>query len=118
MEATLGTSAYSAGNCIGSSDGSTGYVISGLGGGTTTPAFPYVSIEIANWTNATGTFNFDSTGTANYAEYITNDSTAKICKSGSIAITSVSTTAVSGIFNFTCTDGLVVSGGVFNARKD
>jgi hypothetical protein len=117
MKASLGATAYSAGNCIASSDGAGGLTITGLGGATTAPTFPYVSIQIAVWSNATGTFNFDSTGVNNFAQYILSDSTARTSKTGSVVVTAVSSTAVTGNFTFTCTDGTVVTGGTFNAKK-
>jgi len=116
MKATLGSSAYNAGNCIASSNGAGGLTITGLGGSSTSPTPPYVSVEIVTWSNAAGTFNFDSTMTTNFAQYILSDTTSKISKSGSVIVNTVSSTVVTGTFTFTCTDGTVVSGGTFSAK--
>lgn len=118
MKATLGATAYNAGNCIASTSPlGTGIVVSGLGGGSTTPTYPYVSLIISSFANATGTFSFDSTQATNYAQYLTSTTAYKISKSGTVTITSTSASTVSGTFSFTCTDGTSVSGGSFTAKR-
>jgi hypothetical protein len=115
MTASVSGTSYSAGNCIAVNNG-TYIVIEGIGGATTAPTFPYLAISLTNYNKTTGTFNFDSSQTTNWAEYLTSSSTYKISKSGSVTITSVSPN-ITGTFLFTCTDGTVVSSGSFTAKS-
>ena len=116
MKATIGSTAYNAPYCLASSTSGV-LVIDGLGGSATAPTPPYVTIVIPSWTSAAGTFNLDSTMTANYAEYILSDTVARISKTGSVIITSVTSTSIAGTFSFSCTDGTAVSSGSFTAKR-
>ena len=117
MKATIGSTAYNAPNCLAVQTG-TQMVIEGLGGTSTVPTFPYMALILTNWNSGivTATFNFDSTMLKNYAQYLSSSTSAIISKTGSVNVTSVTSTAVSGNFSFTGTDGTVVSGGTFTAQ--
>jgi hypothetical protein len=112
MKATVGTTAYSVSNCFGVKLDSS-LTIEGIAGGTTT-SFPYLAVTLSTWSGNTGTFALDSF--VNFGEYILSDTSAKESKSGTLTITSVSSTTIAGTFSFTCSDGTVVSGGSFNAK--
>ncbi len=103
MGASVGGTAFSGNNCVATQVG-TILTVQGWSGSSTSAVFPYFALYISNFTG-TGTFAFDSTMLSNYAEYLTSTTSIKIAKSGSIVVTSASTSAVSGTFSFTCTDG-------------
>ncbi len=91
--------------------------IDGFSGTTLGAVFPDMEIYFSSWAGTTGTFAIDSDITSqNIAQYILNDSTAKESSTGTVTITSVSSTAIAGTFSFTCSDGTVVSSGSFNAK--
>jgi hypothetical protein len=120
MSATVGTTAFSANNCFaytGSGISGTVTIIEGTGGTQTAPTYPYLSIWLLNYNKTTGTFNFDSTLSTNYAEYLTSLTNYKLSSTGSVTLASVSPNIV-GTFKFTATDGTVVSSGSFTAKSN
>jgi hypothetical protein len=115
MTATVGATAFSGSNTYALTAGTDVSIFSYTGSGTTaTP--PYLEIVMPNFTG-TGTYTFDSTLLSNTAGYYESSTSAKVAKSGSVIITSSSSTSISGTFSFTTTDGTVVSNGKFTAKK-
>ena len=84
------------------------------GGGDTTG----FSFEISNYTGA-GTYNLADTGTnANVAVYVNHSATSAIddiSASGSLVISSVTSTQITGTFNFVGTAGTKINNGKFTA---
>jgi hypothetical protein len=85
--------------------------------------YPSINLFIVNYTvGQTGTFNITTsniTGTGTTA-FIDSISTigglyaSAIAQTGSIIITSASSSQIVGTFSFTCTDGTTVTNGSFN----
>ncbi len=85
---------------------------------TTTP--PYFSITIYNFTGAaTYTINGSATSPSVAASYWPSSffSSVKAAQSGSVVVTSSSSTSVSGTFNFTAVDGTTMNSGTFTAKR-
>lgn len=122
MKATVGSSAFSASNCwaiTASSGGTSITTIYGSNGSSGSLVYPNMALYIVNWNGNTGSFTLDSTMSTAYAEYI-NSSTLtdySLSKSGTINITAVSSTSITGNFNFVGNDGKNITGGTFTAKK-
>ncbi len=119
MKATIGSTTMNGTSCIAtvvsSTLGITGSTVTAGAGGP-----PQINLTVSNWSGATGTFALTTVGsvTNNFGQYISAaGTTAKTSNSGTLTITSVSATEVKGTFNFTCTDGTVVSDGSFDAQR-
>ena len=116
MKATIGSTAFSSNNCIFSINagllGIYGYTASGA-----TVSYPNISIGINNYTSgSTGTYTISDTSTNIVAGVDSSATSAIVAQTGSIVITSSSSSSISGTFNFTCTDGTKVTGGTFTAK--
>jgi hypothetical protein len=117
MKATIGTTAVSETSCIAIVNGSA-LSVTGFTGSSTTP--PYFNLTIQNFSGA-GTYTLDSTAIVPvvtciyYPDAIVTNT--KVAKSGTITVTSSSSTSVSGTFSFLCSDGTSISGGSFTAKK-
>lgn len=117
MRATIGSASMNGTVCIATVvsgvlgiSGST--VVSGVGGP------PQINLAIYSWTGAAGTFALGSTGGNNFGEYIASTGAlTNISTSGTVTITSVTTTAISGTFSFTCSGGVSVTAGTFTAQR-
>jgi hypothetical protein len=116
LSASVGGKAYTSALCIAYSTGGTIEIESETTTSGASITYPYIALYCGNTALKTGTFNFDTTQLANYATYVTSDTSLKLAKSGSVTITSISPNVV-GTFNFTCQDGTVVSSGTFVAES-
>lgn len=119
MKATIGSASMDGTSCVATVVSGT-LAISGstVSGGVGGP--PQINITIGNWSGSTGTFTLTtaSSATNSFGQYIAaSGSTAKLSNSGSVTLTSVSATEIKGTFDFTCTDGTVVSAGSFTAQR-
>jgi hypothetical protein len=117
MKATVGSTSFNESSHVLAIASGGGLIITGSAGTVTTSAPPQITIAIVSWSGSTGTTTFDSTAATGYEEYLPNSSTVSESKTGTVTITSVSSTAVSGTFSFTATDGTVVSNGSFTAQR-
>jgi hypothetical protein len=120
MKATIGGTAFSVTNCYAvlnngvlSITGSSGTSTSG-----TTP--PFFTVVINTYTTAT-TYTLDTTALVpniggTYSPTL-NIADMKGAKSGSVTISSASSSSYTGTFNFILTDGTAVTGGTFTAKK-
>ena len=119
MKATVGSTAFSANNCIGNIN-STLLSVYGYNASGTTATFPNITIQMSNYT-AIGTFTIDTTAifsSLTFQYYPTSALTdVKSSKTGTLTLTSVTSTAIAGTFSFTCTDGTTVTGGTFSAKR-
>ena len=116
MKATVGTTAFNTSNCIATY--SSGILqITAWTGSSSSATFPIMQIDVIGWNQATGTTTFDSTATTGIEEYLPTSSSAFIDRSGTLHITAVSATSISGTFSFTGTDGTAVTGGSFTAKR-
>jgi hypothetical protein len=118
MKATIGGTTMNGTVCIagqvGTIMGITGSTVaSGVGGP------PQINISIGNWSGAPGSYTIAaiSSPTNTFGQYISaTGAIAKISTSGTVTISSISASEIKGSFNFTCTDGTVVSAGSFTAK--
>jgi len=115
MKATVGTTSFTAANCVASNVNGLTAII-GWAGTSSTPAPPYIEIYLTGYNKTTGTFSLTGALTANYASYYENSTTASVSTTGTLTIASASTTSIVGSFSFTTTDGTVVSNGTFTAK--
>ena len=76
-----------------------------------------INMLIVSWNQGTGPVNFDSTLVTGYAQYEPTTTSTLTSKTGTVNITSVSTTAISGTYSFTATDGTAVTAGTFTAKR-
>jgi hypothetical protein len=115
MKATIGGTTTTFNTCVAAASG-TLMTISGFNGSGTTATPPYLQVYMSNFTGV-GTYNIDATTTTNMGSYYINSTTAKLAQTGTITITSSSTASIAGTFNFTTTDGTVISGASFTAKR-
>ena len=116
LKATAGGVSVSSNYCFTAESDST-LAIDGFNLNSTASVFPYITVQIDQWNGAAGTFAFDSTSNNGIGYYFASASVTKTANHGSVTITSVSATDVNGTFTFTCTDGTVISGGTFDAKR-
>ena len=116
MKATIGSTSFNATNCVAIATGGA-LSISGWTGTTTTAAAPMMSITILSWNSGTQTVAFDSTGATGSEAYTPSTTSSLPAKTGTVSITSVSSTAISGTYSFTATDGTAITGGTFTAKR-
>jgi hypothetical protein len=119
MKATVGSTAFNVSNCYAVTTGAI-LNITGNTGSSTSANPPYLGITIYNYTG-TGTFTINSSATAP-AVAITWAPTSAItdmqaATSGTVTITSASSSTISGTFSGTLMNGSSVSGGTFTAKK-
>ncbi len=117
MKATIGSTSMNGSVCIASVVSST-LAISGstVTGGVGGP--PQINIAVASWTGTTGTFTLGLSSTGSFGQYVASTGAlASMSQTGSVTITSVTSTTIKGTFNFTCTDGKVISAGSFTAQR-
>ena len=114
LTATAGTTSINSSYCAASLLG-TNLGIGSVNLSSGTLAYPYITLQIGNFTTA-GTYTMDGVTTG--AGYIvgSNASDIKTAAYGTIVVTSVSSTQVSGTFSFTCTDSTKVTNGSFTAK--
>ncbi len=118
MKATIGSTTMNATSCIaalvGTNLGITGSTVTGSVGGP-----PQINISIYGWSGAAGTTSLIAPGsTGAFAEYVpTVGALTSVSQSGSVTISAVSSTTISGTFNFTCSDGKVITAGTFTAKR-
>ncbi len=116
MRATIGTASMDGTICTaavaGTALGIGGVTVTGGTGGP-----PEINLTIANWGGSAGVFSIGTVSSGSFAEYVVSASSTLVSQSGSITISSVSTTTITGTFNFTCTDGTVISAGTFSAKR-
>ena len=118
MKATIGNSSFNESAHILADTTLGGLIITGAAGSTTTAANPQIVITIVNWNGSVGTTTFDSTTATGFEEYISNSSpTPSTSKTGTVTITSVTSSRIAGNFSFTCDDGTVVTNGTFTAPR-
>ena len=118
MTATIGSTHMNGTICIAAQV----TTVMGISGSTVTSGVtgtPQIHLSLWNWTGATGSYTLKTGGSGNnYAEYVpSSGSLASVSQSGTVTITSISSTTISGTFNFTCTDGKVISSGSFTAQR-
>ena len=119
MHASIGGTAFNVTNVYAVITGSI-LSITGSSGTTSTATPPYFGITIYNYTSPT-TYTVDSTATTPTVAgtYAPTSAPAdmKAASSGSVVISSASTATISGTFSFKMTDGTVISGGTFTAKR-
>lgn len=116
MKATVGTTAFTTSHCIATASAGS-LTIVGWSGTSTVAAAPMMDIVITSWNGTTGTTNFDTTISTGYEQYVQTSTATLQARTGTVNITSVSTSAISGTFSFTATDGTSISGGTFTAQR-
>lgn len=119
LSATVGGTAFNPTNCTGTVTGGALSIVGWNGsGGTATP--PYFSITVSSYTGA-ATYTIDTTLSAPVvsASYFPSASLTdvKFAKTGSVTVSSASSSTITGTFNFKCNDGTIISGGTFTAKK-
>ncbi len=116
MKATIGSTAFSENTCAAILSGTT-MSITGYNGSATTP--PYLSITIYNYTGAK-TYTLDSTALIPpvVVSYLpdSNPLDVKAATSGSVIVTSSSSSTVSGTFSLKCSDGTTIANGTFTGK--
>jgi len=124
MKATVAPSNMNTTMCIASVNPSAGNTLgisgSTLSGGVGGP--PIIAFSIYNWNGSTGTFSLSDPGGASptmpFGQYTAGGGAySKSSSSGTLTISSVTATAITGSFSFTCTDGTAISAGTFNAER-
>lgn len=120
MKATVGTTAFNVSNSYATINGNILSISGNSGSSTSTYAAPYLTVVLYDYTN-TGTYTIDTTATspnvaATYAPDLTI-SDFKLSHTGSVTISSVTSTQVVGTFNFVLTDGSTITGGTFTAKR-
>ncbi len=124
MKATVAPSNMNTTMCIASVNASAGNSLaitgSTISGGVGGP--PIIALCVYNWSGGTGTFALSNPGSAAptmpFGQYTAGGGAySKNSSSGTLTITSVSATAISGSFSFTCTDGTAITAGTFNAER-
>jgi len=118
MHATIGTTTLNGTACIASLLGSD----LGISGSTVTAGAggpPQININVSPWSGATGTTSLVAPlPTGSFGEYTASAGTiTKVSQTGSVTITAVSSTTITGTFSFTCSDGTGVSAGTFTAKR-
>lgn len=107
MKATVGSTSFAATSVATSKNGSL-VDIAGVKDASNT-----LSLVLSGYTGAAGTYTIDNMGTTlNEAIVETNGATVAAAH-GSIVVTSVGSSTMSGTFSFTCTDSTKVTGGTF-----
>ena len=116
MQATIYGVPFLSANCYVPITGSI-VVIEGFSGtSSTSTSYPRISLAIQGYTKTTGTFPINQSGTGVTAAYYTSSTNNVNGISGSVTITSASTTSIVGTFNFICTDSTKVEGGSFTSK--
>ena len=117
MTSKLGANSFTTSNCYATSSAGTLMVV-GTNGTNTSATYPIIQLFIPEWNGNTGNFAIDtSSAVAPYAQYVISASDYDIAVSGSINITSVTTTTISGNFSFVGLGGTNYSGGNFTAKR-
>ena len=118
MKTTIGKTSFSGTNCYAILAGGA-LSISGWNGTSTVAVAPYLSLTIMSWNGGTGATSVDSTMTAGAISWMPDASsvTGLYARSGTITISSVSSSAISGSFSGTMSDGSQVTGGTFTAKR-
>ena len=109
LTASVNGTPFTANNCI-------AYMNSQMLTINFSPPIPYpsITIVIGNYTS-TGPYSLDTGSVVTEIVYYPTSVTAdgKLGVSGSVTITSFSTTSVSGTFHFVCADGTSITSGAF-----
>ena len=116
MKATIGVTTFITPNSTATITGNTLY-INGRGNNS---SYPAIAIAVTKWNGSTGTVNISlSTNIDATASYTpTSDlNTIDRASSGTVSITAVSTSAISGEFSFVGNKGTIVANGSFTAQR-
>ncbi len=117
MKATVGSTAFNANYCYTISSAST-LSISGFNGTKTSTTYPIMNITVPSWDGKTGTITIgDVMSGTTYAQYFNSMTDYKTSTTGTLKITAVSTTNITGTFDFKATDGTTISAGSFSAQR-
>lgn len=117
MKATVGSTAFNGSYCFAISSGSA-ITISGYNGTRTSTSYPMMAITIPSWDGKTGTITIgEVTSGTTYAQYFNSMTDYKTSTTGTLKITAVSTTNITGSYDFKATDGTTISAGTFSAQR-
>ena len=120
MKATVAGSAFNVSNVYATITSNTLAITGNSGSSTTTQSPPYLSVVLYDYTN-TGNYTIDTTAsTPTVAATYAPDATItdwKTSYTGSVTISSVTSTQVVGTFNFVMADGSTITGGTFTAKR-
>jgi hypothetical protein len=72
-----------------------------------------LSLILSGYTGAAGTYTIDNMGTTSNEAIVETNGATVTAAHGSIVVTSVGSSTMSGTFSFTCTDSTKVTGGTF-----
>lgn len=114
IKATINGTSFSGVNCVAVSN--SGFVvIDGYSGSSaTSTSLPIIELTLTGYNNTTGTFNID--GVTNNAIIDSSLTSVPSATSGTITITTATSSEIVGTFNFTCSDGTKVTNGTFTAK--
>ncbi len=120
MKATVGSTAFSVTNSYATLNGTNLAITGNSGSSTSASSAPYLTIVLSNYT-APGVYAIDTTLNvpvvdATWAADMTM-ADWKYSHTGSVTITSLSSSVVVGTFNFVCADGTTINSGTFSARR-
>jgi len=112
LKATAGSTSVNSNYCIATYSDS---ILSVFGANVSSSnPFPYVSLSLLSWNGTAGTYAID--GFAVGADYIPGLTTTVPAVYGTITISTVASTQISGTFSFTCSDSTKVTNGSFTAK--
>jgi hypothetical protein len=115
MTAKINDSSFFGANCYYLISGDITSIYGYSGASSTTTYYPEFILEFSSPIKAGNTYSIDGIAVKAFLDSDVN--TTDPALSGSVGISSVSATQISGTFSFTCTDSTVVSGGTFTAKK-